>query len=116
MSRETALVTADWVEDHLNDPSIVLIEVDEDVEAYDKGHIPGAIKLDWKKDLQDGVRHDPRQREGLGVVTRRGLPVTAQVVGEPAQAHQRPAAAQQATTFYATAAKTYCPDAADDLR
>jgi len=58
MSRETALVTADWVEEHLSDPNVVLIEVDEDVEAYDKGHIPGAIKLDWKKDLQDGVRHD----------------------------------------------------------
>ncbi|MGA8986784.1 sulfurtransferase [Aeromicrobium sp.] len=58
MSRESALVTADWVEDHLDDPTIVLIEVDEDAEAYDKGHIPGAIKLDWKKDLQDGVRHD----------------------------------------------------------
>ncbi|WP_313404339.1 sulfurtransferase [Aeromicrobium sp.] len=58
MSRETALVNADWVEDHLDDPKVVLIEVDEDVEAYDKGHIPGAVKLDWKKDLQDGVRHD----------------------------------------------------------
>ena len=58
MSRETALVTADWVEENLNDQSVVLIEVDEDAEAYDKGHIPGAIKLDWKKDLQDGVRHD----------------------------------------------------------
>ena len=58
MSRENSLVTADWVEEHLDDSSIVLIEVDEDVEAYDKGHIPGAIKLDWKKDLQDGVRHD----------------------------------------------------------
>ncbi len=58
MSRENALVTADWVEEHLSDPNVVLIEVDEDVEAYDKGHIPGAIKLDWKKDLQDGVRHD----------------------------------------------------------
>jgi len=58
MSRESALVTADWVEQNLNDPSIVLVEVDEDAEAYDKGHIPGAVKLDWKKDLQDGVRHD----------------------------------------------------------
>jgi thiosulfate/3-mercaptopyruvate sulfurtransferase len=58
MSRESALVTADWVEEHLNDSSIVLVEVDEDAEAYDKGHIPGAVKLDWKKDLQDGVRHD----------------------------------------------------------
>lgn len=65
MSRETALVTADWVEDHLNDENVVLIEVDEDVEAYDKGHIPGAIKLDWKKDLQDGVRHDFISKERL---------------------------------------------------
>ena len=58
MSRDTALVTADWVEEHLGDQDVVLVEVDEDAEAYDKGHIPGAIKLDWKKDLQDGVRHD----------------------------------------------------------
>lgn len=65
MSRDTALVTADWVEEHLDDPKVVLIEVDEDVEAYDKGHIPGAIKLDWKKDLQDGVRHDFISQEKL---------------------------------------------------
>ena len=58
MSRESALVTADWVQENLHDPKIVLVEVDEDTEAYDKGHIPGAVKLDWKKDLQDGVRHD----------------------------------------------------------
>ena len=58
MSRESALVSADWVEEHLNDPKIVLVEVDEDASAYDTGHIPGAIKIDWKKDLQDGVRHD----------------------------------------------------------
>jgi len=65
MSRESALVTADWVEEHLNDSSIVLVEVDEDAEAYDKGHIPGAVKLDWKKDLQDGVRHDFVSKEKL---------------------------------------------------
>ncbi len=65
MSRESALVTADWVEEHLGDSSIVLVEVDEDAEAYDKGHIPGAIKLDWKKDLQDGVRHDFVSKEKL---------------------------------------------------
>src|SRR5690606_31925504 len=58
MSRETALVTADWVEENLDNPNVVLIEVDEDTEAYDKGHIRGAIKLDWKQDLQDGVRFD----------------------------------------------------------
>ena len=58
MSRDTALVTAEWVEDHLDDPKIVLIEVDEDTTAYDKGHIRGAIKLDWTTDLQDQVRRD----------------------------------------------------------
>ncbi len=58
MSRESALVSADWVEEHLSDPNVVLIEVDEDADAYDKGHIAGAVKIDWRKDLQDGVRHD----------------------------------------------------------
>ena len=58
MSRETALVNADWVEEHLDDPSIVLIEVDEDTTSYDKGHIKGAIKLDWTTELQDQVRRD----------------------------------------------------------
>jgi thiosulfate/3-mercaptopyruvate sulfurtransferase len=65
MSRESALVTADWVEEHLDDPKIVLVEVDEDASAYDTGHIPGAIKIDWKKDLQDGVRHDFVSKEKL---------------------------------------------------
>ncbi len=58
MSRETALVTADWVEQNLDNDKVVLVEVDEDASAYDKGHIRGAVKLDWKNDLQDGVRHD----------------------------------------------------------
>lgn len=58
MSRESALVTAEWVQEHLEDDSIVLVEVDEDTTAYDKGHIKGAIKLDWTTDLQDQVRRD----------------------------------------------------------
>src|SRR3954468_1674875 len=58
MSRETALVTAQWVEDNLDDPSIVLVEVDEDTTSYDAGHIKGAVKLDWTTDLQDQVRRD----------------------------------------------------------
>ncbi|MGZ5409691.1 MAG: sulfurtransferase [Aeromicrobium sp.] len=74
MSRESALVTTDWVEDHLSDPSIVLIEVDEDTEAYDKGHIAGAIKLDWRKDLQDGVRHDFISKDRLeALLSERGV-------------------------------------------
>ena len=58
MSRSDVLVNADWVEAHLDDPSIVLVEVDEDTSAYDKGHIPGAVRIDWKADLQDPVRRD----------------------------------------------------------
>ncbi|HEU4945885.1 MAG TPA: sulfurtransferase [Kribbella sp.] len=63
MSRESALVSADWVEEHKSDAGVVLIEVDEDVSAYDSGHITGAIKLDWKDDLQDPVRRDFIGRE-----------------------------------------------------
>ena len=58
MSRETALVNAEWVESHLDDPHVVLVEVDEDTSSYDKGHIRGAVKLDWTTDLQDQVRRD----------------------------------------------------------
>lgn len=58
MSRSDVLVTADWAEQNLNTPGVVFVEVDEDASAYDKGHIAGAVKLDWKKDLQDGTRRD----------------------------------------------------------
>jgi thiosulfate/3-mercaptopyruvate sulfurtransferase len=58
MSREQVLVDAAWVEERLDDPKVVLVEVDEDTSAYDKGHIRGAVKIDWKQDLQDPVRRD----------------------------------------------------------
>jgi thiosulfate/3-mercaptopyruvate sulfurtransferase len=58
MSRTDVLVTADWVQEHLDDPNVVLVEVDEDTTAYDKGHIRNAVKLDWSVDLQDQVRRD----------------------------------------------------------
>jgi thiosulfate/3-mercaptopyruvate sulfurtransferase len=58
MSRADVLVSADWAEQNLNTPGIVLVEVDEDTSAYDTGHIEGAVKLDWKQDLQDQVRRD----------------------------------------------------------
>ena len=57
-NRDTVLVDADWVQNHLTDPSVVLVEVDEDTTAYEKGHLRGAVRLDWKADLQDPVRRD----------------------------------------------------------
>lgn len=58
MSRDTALVPANWAEKNLDTAGVVFVEVDEDTTAYDAGHLPGAVKLDWKADLQDPVRRD----------------------------------------------------------
>jgi len=81
MSREAVLVDADWVEAHLSDPNIVLVEVDEDVSAYDKGHIKGAIKLDWKSDLQDPVRRDFVDKAGFEkLLSERGISNDDQII------------------------------------
>ena len=74
MSRSEALVDAEWVEAHAGDPGVVLVEVDEDTSAYDKGHIPNAIRIDWKKDLQDPVRRDFVDRVGFEkLLSARGI-------------------------------------------
>jgi thiosulfate/3-mercaptopyruvate sulfurtransferase len=52
------LVDTQWVEDHLEDPSVRIVEVDENPALYAEAHIPGAIGFDWRKDLQDPVRRD----------------------------------------------------------
>src|ERR671932_699712 len=52
------LVSTDWVAEHLNDSNVVVAEVDENPDVYDEGHIPGAVKLHWREDLQDPVERD----------------------------------------------------------
>jgi len=52
------LVDTQWVEDHLNDESIRIVEVDENPGLYAEAHIPGAVGFDWQRDLQDQVRRD----------------------------------------------------------
>ena len=52
------LVSADWVEAHLNDPKVRIVESDEDILLYDLGHVPGAVRIDWQGDLQDQLRRD----------------------------------------------------------
>ncbi|MDS1271913.1 sulfurtransferase [Lipingzhangella sp. LS1_29] len=74
MSRSDVLVDADWVEAHLDDPQVILVEVDEDTTAYDKGHIRGAVKIDWKQDLQDPVRRDFIDKTGFErLLSARGI-------------------------------------------
>jgi thiosulfate/3-mercaptopyruvate sulfurtransferase len=74
MSRSDVLVDADWVEAHGSDPGVVLVEVDEDTSAYDKGHIRNAVKIDWKTDLQDPVRRDFVDRAGFeALLSERGI-------------------------------------------
>jgi thiosulfate/3-mercaptopyruvate sulfurtransferase len=63
MSRETSLVSADWVQENLKTPNIVIVEVDEDTTLYDQGHIEGAIRFHWRDDLQDGLIRDLISKE-----------------------------------------------------
>ncbi|KAA1432663.1 sulfurtransferase [Mycolicibacter arupensis] len=58
MARSDVLVSTDWAQSNLEAPNTVFVEVDEDTSVYDINHIPGAIRLDWRKDLQDPVRRD----------------------------------------------------------
>src|SRR5258705_9553870 len=60
-----ALVSTDWVEKHLNDPKVRLIESNEDTLLYSSGHVPGAVDVDWTRDLNDQVRRDYITREGF---------------------------------------------------
>jgi thiosulfate/3-mercaptopyruvate sulfurtransferase len=74
MARNDVLVDADWVEAHLDDPKVVLVEVDEDTAAYDKNHIRNAARIDWKRDLQDPVIRDFVSKEKFeALLSDRGI-------------------------------------------
>jgi thiosulfate/3-mercaptopyruvate sulfurtransferase len=67
-------VSADWAEKNIGADKVVFVEVDEDTTAYDGGHIPGAIKIDWKADLQDPVRRDFVNRQQFeALLSSRGV-------------------------------------------
>ena len=68
------LVDADWVEAHLHDPKVRLIEVDVDTSAYEQGHIPGAVGFNWQKELQDQVVRAPVSQAQLeALLSRSGV-------------------------------------------
>ncbi|HEX3647734.1 MAG TPA: sulfurtransferase [Pseudonocardiaceae bacterium] len=81
MSRENVLVSAQWAEDNLDAPGVVFVEVDEDTSAYDGGHIPGAVRIDWKAELQDPVRRDFVDQAGFGaLLSAKGIGNDDQVI------------------------------------
>jgi thiosulfate/3-mercaptopyruvate sulfurtransferase len=59
------LVDADWVQAHLQDPKVRLVEVDVDTSSYEKGHIPGAVGFNWQKELQDQIVRAPLDKGHL---------------------------------------------------
>jgi thiosulfate/3-mercaptopyruvate sulfurtransferase len=65
------LVSTEWVADHLQDPTVRVVESNEDPLLYSSGHIPGAVEVDWTRDLNDPVRRDYLGREGFESLMRR---------------------------------------------
>jgi thiosulfate/3-mercaptopyruvate sulfurtransferase len=74
VSRSEVLVDAEWVLAHREDPHVAVIEVDEDTSVYETSHIRGALRLDWRADLQDPVRRDIIDRAGFEqLLSERGI-------------------------------------------
>ncbi len=75
------LVDANWVQAHLNDPNVRLIEVDVDTKSYEQGHIPGAVGFNWQKELQDQIVRSPLDKEHLeDLLSRAGVSNNTTVV------------------------------------
>ena len=66
----TALVSAEWAQQHLDDPGVRFVEVDVDTEAYSEGHIPGAVGWNWETQLSDSIRRDIVSRDELSSCSR----------------------------------------------
>lgn len=68
------LVSTEWLQAHLNDPSIRIVESNEDPLLYPAGHIPGAVQIDWTHDLNDAVRRDYLDRPAFeALMSRNGI-------------------------------------------
>jgi thiosulfate/3-mercaptopyruvate sulfurtransferase len=64
-AKPDVLVSTDWLEEHLQDDGVRIIEVDEDTSAYDKGHIPGSVSWNWTTDLHTKIGRDYRDQAGF---------------------------------------------------
>jgi thiosulfate/3-mercaptopyruvate sulfurtransferase len=69
-----ALVSTAWVAERLDDPDVRIIESNEDPLLYSSGHLPGAVEVDWTRDLNDPLTRDYLQKEGFDtLVSRLGI-------------------------------------------
>src|SRR5438046_2800747 len=76
-----ALVSTQWVVDHLNDPNVRLIEVDVDTSAYGQGHIQGAVGVNWTTQLGDPIRRDIPTKEAWGkLLSEAGVTPSTRIV------------------------------------
>jgi thiosulfate/3-mercaptopyruvate sulfurtransferase len=76
------LVSSQWLQEHLNDPGLVVVESDEDVLLYETGHIPGSVKVDWHTELNDPVMRDYLDGEGFAALLGRKRDSTIVVYGD----------------------------------
>ena len=68
------LVSTDWVEEHIDDPDIVIVESDEDILLYEIGHIRNSVKFDWQTELQDQLIRDYVSREDFeALLSEKGI-------------------------------------------
>jgi thiosulfate/3-mercaptopyruvate sulfurtransferase len=74
MSRSDVLVSPQWAQENLDTPGVVFAEVDENTAAYEVNHLPGAVRLDWRRDLQDPIRRDVIDQAGFEeLLSARGI-------------------------------------------
>ena len=80
-ARPDSLVSTEWVAAHLDNPSLVFVEVDVDTSQYESGHIPGAVGWNWKIDLQRHPQRDiPSPVEWEGLLSRSGISNDSRVI------------------------------------
>jgi thiosulfate/3-mercaptopyruvate sulfurtransferase len=80
-AKPEVLVSTDWLEEHLDDPDVRTIEVDEDTSAYEKGHIRGAMAWNWTTDLHTDTGRDYRDQAGFSeLLSAAGVGPTTTVV------------------------------------
>jgi thiosulfate/3-mercaptopyruvate sulfurtransferase len=76
-----ALVSTEWAADHLSDPKVRFIEVDVDTEAYGKGHVAGAVGVNWSTELTDQIRRDiPPKASWEALLSRAGVGADTKIV------------------------------------